>query len=230
MKKRMQHMAGQFRLALVTLSLVLVVMLCVFMVVGCADDGADDILGDYKFVLCEVTSNAEKQLTTLRYDDGREWAITTNVETETADTLYRAEAMVLEDADGQHIALGGISAVVSPMPKVYDAKNVKHDPVEVITAWRTPRYVNMRLAIGRGGQVHAVGFSDEGIVKNPSGTKTKCLSLLHDQNGDPDYYPQEILMSCPVYQYAGQLKAGSDSIRFVIHTRNAQPYVLTTVY
>lgn len=230
MKKRMQHMAGQFRTVLLTFVVFLLIALCAFMVMSCSNDEADDILADYKYVLCEVTTDANRHLATLRYDDGSERTITTDAEASTPDSLYRVEALVLEDPDGQHVALGGLSPVISPLPRIYLPQQQKRDPVDVVTLWRTPRYVNMRLAIPRGGSPHGIGFSDDGCVQHANGSRTRCISLFHDQNGDPAHYRAEYLLSCPVYQYADELTQGRDSIRFVIYTSDVSPTILTTVY
>lgn len=230
MKKRMKHMAGQFRMVLLTIVIFLLIALCAFMVMGCSSDDADDVLASYKYVLCEATTDAEKHITTLRYDDGSEWAVTNVAEATTADTTYRVEAAVIEDIDGRHVTLGGLSPVVSPLPFLRLPQQIHHDPVEVVSLWRSLRYVNMRIAIRRGGLPHGIGFCDDGIVQYPDGRKTRCFSLYHDQNGDPENYSSEYILSCPVYQYADQLTAGRDSIRFVIHTRAARPEILTTVY
>lgn len=230
MKKRMQHMAGQFRMVLLTIVVFFLIVLCAFMVMGCSSDEADDVLANYKYVICEAVTGADKHIATLRYDDGSEWSVTNVAEAATADTIYRVEAAVIEDIDGRHVTLGGLSPVVSPFPFVHGSQPVRRDPVEVVTMWRSPRYVNMRIAIARGGGPHGIGFCDDGIVHYPDGRKTRCFSLYHDKNGDPENYSSEYILSCPVYQCADQLAAGRDSVRFVVRTHSDRPYIFTTVY
>lgn len=200
-----------------TLGIVLLLLLCIFSVVGCSSD--DDDFPPYDTVFAEITTDNTGRAVSIRYDDGQERVITNEVKNLTPDSLYRVVTRIIDNPTEKTVTLYGLQGVISPMPKDYGVGKQHRDPVDVITAWRVPRYINLRLSVHRSSEsVHYIGFKDNGYISYESGKRTKVIELMHDQNGDADYFVEDLIVSCPVYQLADELRAGEDSVRMVITT------------
>lgn len=230
MKKRLKHLPAQFRWAATTVAILLLLLLCIFAVAGCGGDDAadDDQLPPYVRVVGELISDGQGAARVLRSSDGREQRVLNELAGLSPDSLYRIETYVLECKDG--VELYNAKLVFSPMPQSFERGKMKADPVAVVTAWREPRYVNMRLAVGCSyGAQHLMAFADEGLRDNADGSRTQLLRLYHDAAGDRDDFRQELLASCPVYQLADVLRAGVDSVQMTIATPKGD-FSLTTLY
>lgn len=213
--------------AAATTVIVLLLILCIFMVTGCSGD-SDDYLPPYQKTLCELLTDSTGCGTTVRFDDGHQSPLKTPIKDLRPDTLYRIGATTLEYAEG--VELYNAAAVFAPMPHTFKPEDVKLDPVEVLTAWREPRYVNLRLSVLRGSEAnHYMAFIDHPVHHNTDGTRTKTITFYHDRNGDGEHYRQETIVSCPVYHFGSSLRPGVDSVRMIVHTPSG-PATFTTLY
>lgn len=211
-------MRAQFRLAAVTLFVVLLLLLCIFMVVGCgSDDAATDFTPPYQKTLCEVLTDSTGCGVTVRFDDGHEAPLRNRIDELTPDSTYRVGATTVEDAQG--VTLYNATMIAAPMPAKFHPGETKADPVDVITVWREPRYINLRLAVACGNaETHSMAWADGGTLISTDGKRVKTVTFCHDRHDDPSYYRRETLVSCPVYQLAGELRQGRDSVRVVVNT------------
>lgn len=79
---------------------------------------------------------------------------------------------------------------------------VRHDPVTLRSAWRSPRYINLHLAAKTQGGTQYFGFAIDSIVATTETDGTAhqhaYLSLHHNQNGDPTSYTGELFASLPL--------------------------------
>lgn len=192
------------------------VVLALSFVASCGDD--DEILDNYRFDLCELVTDAQGCLTQLRFDDGRTLTPTKEFNQLAPDSLYRVLAVYVPTAEGK-AEIRQLGAVISPLPLVFERRPVLTDPVRVLTAWRTPRYFNLRVAISRSTlEKHILGFADEGIEKLNNGKRRLRLRLYHDRNNDPAHYDEETYLSCPTYPYEKRLTRGVDSVTMVVNT------------
>lgn len=223
--KRLKHMVGQMRTALLALVVILLLILCAVMVIGCASD--DDTMPNYTAILAEAITDRTGHIRTLRDDNGRTWTITNADTTSTpapnvADTLYRVRAWVIPEAQDLHLKVIRLDWLFSYTPRRITNTIVHHDPVESVSATITPRYINMRLAVKCSKlQNHQFAFIEESTLKNPDGTKTLTISLYHDTCGDPPSYTVDEVFSCPIHPYIGYLTPGTDKVRLVVHTNGA---------
>lgn len=228
MKKPRHNIRQQALWAAATTVIVLLLLLCIFMVTGCSGDDEPDYLPPYQKTLCELLTDSTGTGLTVRFDDGRESPLKTPVKDLRPDTLYRIGATTLEYAEG--VELYNASAVFAPMPVSIKAGELKTDPVEVLTAWREERYINLRLSVLRGSEAdHYMAFADNALMHNPNGSRTKIITFYHDRNGDGEHYRQETIVSCPVYQLSSVLRQGVDSVRMIVYTPTGRRS-FTTVY
>lgn len=218
MKKSLRNIPSQFRWTAFTTIVVLILLLCIFMVAGCSSDDNDaDYLPPYRLELCEIMTDGTGTATLMRYADGRECTLATQVRDLTPDSTYRVSAAILEGESGA--SLYNAHMVFSPMPHTINHGEMKTDPIDLLTCWRDCRYVNMRLSVKRSAEInHYLGFIDEGLRHNDDGTVTQILHLYHDHNADADNFRQEITVSCPIYHLADRLRPGTDSICMKVNT------------
>lgn len=227
--KRLKHMAGQFRTALLALVVVLLVLLCAIMAVGCTSDtDDDDAMPPLTAIFAEALTDHQGYIRTLRDDNGQLLTITnldtTAVTHNTPDSLYRVKAWIVPDGTPDHVKVAQLEWLYSYTPQRPLNTLVKHDPVQAVSATITPRYINMRLAI-RCAKIenHRFAFIEESILKDTDGTKTLTISLHHDNAGDPPNYTQDLHFSCPIYPYTNTLTPGRDKVRLVVHT-HGEPF------
>lgn len=228
MKNPLRNLPAQFRCTALTTLAVLILLLCIMVVAGCSSDDEPDYLPPYEQVLCEIMTDAKGVATTIRFDDGRERPLVTCPGSLTPDSLYRISAAVLEDEDG--VSIYNAAMVFSPMPVAMHEDDVKTDPVDVLTAWRDLRYINLRLSVKRSVAAgHFLTFIDDGVRNNPDGTCTYQLRLFHDGNADVDHFRDELIVSCPIYPLADHLRIGVDSVCLTVNTSDG-PQHCTMLY
>lgn len=223
MKNPLRNLPAQFRWTALTTLAVFILLLCIMVVVSCSSDDEPDYLPPYEQMLCEVMTDAKGVATTIRFDDGRERPLVTCPDGLTPDSLYRISAAVLEDESG--VSIYNAAMIFSPMPVVMKDEEVKIDPVDVLTAWRDLRYINLRLSIKRSVEAgHHLAFIDDGVCANPDGTCTSLLRLFYDNNDDEDHFRDELIVSCPIYPLADHLRVGVDSVCLAVNTPGGNRY------
>ncbi|WP_158608355.1 NigD-like C-terminal domain-containing protein [Alloprevotella sp. OH1205_COT-284] len=188
---------------------------CGLLLAACNDDDAP--FPPWRFELCELTTDARGTVEQVRFDDGRSLSPLQPISALRPDTLYRALALYLSTTDGK-ADLRRLSNVVSPMPKTFEA-GIRTAPVEIITLWRTKRYLNLRIGVPRNeGKKHYFGFANHGIKRHDNGRRCLHLELYHERIGTEVHYYEETFLSCPLYPYADQLTRGTDSVAITINT------------
>jgi len=197
------------------LMLALAVFLCPF-ATGCEGDNGP--LPAYCQELAELETDADGFASRLITDTGEALPVANRKGGLKSDSIYRVTALYTREASAA--VLHGATAVLSPVPRTYSESAVKTDPVALSAIWRGGRYLNLRIILQTGGRAHYFGFIDRGITETDRGTRILHVELLHDQNGDPLYYPRETILSCPLYPYADRLRSGTDSVSLHLHTFN----------
>lgn len=190
------------------LLLPLAVMLCQ----ACGDD--EEALPPYMMELADVTTDANGLLDKICTDDGDTLIISNKVGHFSADTTLRAVATYV--VNYPHAQLQGLQLALCLPPLEYQEGAVKTDPLDVVTCWQGGKYINFRLALKTGGKAgHKFGFIDHGLSKVGDAYILK-VELLHDQNGDPEYYTRESYISCDASEGASQ--GNADSIEITVNT------------
>lgn len=181
---------------------------------SCGDE--ETPLAPYREDILEVYTDADGFASHLLRDDGTRLTVANRVGSLPADTSYRVVALYVEEAES--VRLSSLSQVLAPLPQTYLHGTSMADPVGVEAVWSGGGYINLRLALKTGGLPHAFGFDDRGITAGAGGSRTLHLTLLHDQGSDPPYYTRTAYVACPLYPYADNLKAGSDSVMLTVPT------------
>ena len=191
---------------------VLSVMACL---VSC-DNEDNEYLDAYVNALGEFRTDHNGKVKEFCLDDGTTYTLTNDISGLTPDSIYRVQALYL--SNGSKTTITQYAEVLAPMPRQIEADKQKTDAVGLSAIWNGGRYINLRLALLTQGGVHYFAFMDEGTEIHEDGTKIKRIKLYHDQNGNGTYYTRELIISCPVYQYEGELQSGKDSVSLTIQT------------
>ena len=119
----------------------------------------------------------------------------------TPDSLARCIGYYEPVAGG--VRLYSASEVLSVLPmNAARVDSISQDPVEVVSIWQAPAYLNMRLGIRRGGKEHWLGFVEDSIrLAVRSGRTDIWFSLLHDAQGDAPAFTDFVYGSLPLASY-----------------------------
>lgn len=188
---------------------------------ACSDD-------DYVYpnVLTDMVDLHTDDTGTVRYlitDQGNEWRIQsrTGLDGLAPDTLYRTVTMYAplteSDAAEKEAMLYNTQLVLSPIPLPEEKfKEVKTDPVEIQSIWRSGKYLNLILQVKAKDQQHGYHFM-ENKRESKNGKQILYLTLYHDRNNDIEGFNRKVYLSVPLWAYSNVLHKG-DKIVFNINT------------
>ena len=165
---------------------------------------------------CAVTDDADSLV--LSPKRTAKWAAT-------PDSLYRA--LLYYNVPTSGIEVKAISLTSVPAPRVRpkdEVKEIATDPVVFNSAWmsREGRYINLGLSVKTGqadnvDEKQTVGLMCEDITTDSDGHKHYSLTLLHGQNGVPEYYSADLFVSIASYRLPEKPEKG-DEVTISINT------------
>lgn len=191
------------------------------LVFGFSACGTDDqpLAPALRYELGELHTDSQGKPTLVKLDnalfiEAKDYPLTLQ-----PSALYRV--LVAYDSaqpSGLSTKIHHIVTVPAPLPSA-SLENQRTVPVRLLSLWRTERYINLRLGIGRSYKgEHKAGFVDKGIIKHPDGRRTQIVQLFHNDGGDRSDYTQEIYLSCPTHHLRSTLRSHIDSLRFLVLT------------
>ena len=145
----------------------------------------------------------------------------------TPDSLYRALLYYNVPASGIEVKAISLTSVPAPRVRPKDeVKEITTDPVVFNSAWmsREGRYINLGLSLKTGqaegvDEKQTVGLMCDEVTTDAEGHKHYMLTLLHEQNGVPQYYSAELFMSIASYRLPEKPVKG-DELTIKINTYN----------
>lgn len=166
----------------------------------------------------ELDTDNDGNLKLIRTDDQKEYFSVKEVKLAgtTPDSTYRVQCKYQPEEE-EYVLIYDLKLLVSPHPKdpSFFNNEIKADPVKLTSIWKSGDYINLHLgAMTKDEAKHKFHFVKQ-ERSNSNGNRRVDLLLYHDQNGDPEAYTQDILLSCPLSSLA--LNPG-DSIYFHIRT------------
>lgn len=195
----------------------LIAMLCL-LVSSCDKDDADDY--SYPSVLTDLVEanvNSEQLLTSIRTDAGITYTTPNQqIKADRPDTTYRCLCSYEKGADNT-ARIYSIETIIAPLPKpASEFEELPQDPISVVSAWRSDRYVNMLFRyLTLGAEKHTFAFSEEERVSDEKGKTTVRVRLLHQRpEADAEAFTQKRYLSLPTYPYA----ATCDSVALIVPT------------
>lgn len=161
---------------------------------ACGDDTAD--YPSFVTDLVEVHTDASKTVVAISLDNGKRYAVSSEqkMKAEVADTIYRCYASYV--IDNGFVRLYELRHIISSYPVPYASfKQHPHEPVKIISMWKSGGYVNLHLGVLVSGvKSHSYDFCCDSIIDG-----TEYVSLLHLRpEGDGEAYTQHVYMSLPL--------------------------------
>ena len=155
--------------------------------------------------MADCPTDAGGTMTAILLDDGTRLTLTNPQTGLKKSVTYRALAGYTRQADRATLYS------LTPAALLRDSTSVAHcDPVNVVSLWRTSRYINLHLLPKTQGQAaHAWGFITDSITDRHA-----YLRLHHRQGQDPTSYSTD--------QYASLPLDLVDADRFTIRIRTFQ--------
>ncbi|RGN51199.1 hypothetical protein DWW69_04475 [Bacteroides sp. AF16-49] len=132
------------------------------------------------------------------------------------DSIYRLVAIYeIKDAKEPSAYIYTIGNVIAPEPIGQEqlAGEMKTDPVNIQSIWRSGDYLNMILLVKAQNKKHSFHF-----IEAQGANQTSCLrlTLYHDKGEDVEAYTQKAYLSVPLKKYSGIFSEG-DPILFTIN-------------
>ncbi len=141
--------------------------------------------------LVDCITDGQGTMVYLVTDDNVSYTLTNPQQGLIPNALYRC--LCGYTTDGQS------SATLYSLTGAYllrDSTAVKQaDPINVLSAWMTNRYVNLHLTVLTQGGEHTLGYAIDSI--SPDHERT-YISLHHSRQGDPEVYTTDLYASIPL--------------------------------
>ncbi len=186
-------------------------VLAVILLVACENDSYNTGDGRYSYLQAEMveayTTNTGV-INRVVTDEGTSLqlqpAITTKWATK-GDTVYRAWLYYDYCEGASSVKPRGASAVSVLIPiQTMRPDTLRTDPLTLESAWRSTsgKYINLRLAVKTGTNadgemgIQTIGVKCDTIRTN--GHEQFTFTLLHNQNGVPQYYSSTVFASIPL--------------------------------
>lgn len=167
--------------------------------------------------MADLYTNDGGSITHFVIDDGREYHIENPKSGFQPKSRYRVLCGYVPS--GSNATVYQLEGVI--ILRDSTEREPKRDPVNVVSAWRTPRYVNLHLAAKGQSLPHYWGFITDSVTITPQDAGDTLvhayLSLYHDQCIDPRSYTIEQYASLPLDSIPS-FKSQSGSITLSVTT------------
>lgn len=173
---------------------------------ACTTDGYEAGDGEYSYLRADFcmlhtsdTVLADRAVT----DEGETVVFKTPTKVKWAvkrDTLYRA--LIHYDANTKKLFSASRVLVIRPTVRAL-GKTYPADPLNIETVWIAGGYLNIGFALKSGvadsiGVKQTIGLLLDAPVSDGGGQRTIDLTMIHAQNGVPEYYTVRGYMSMPL--------------------------------
>ncbi len=172
------------------LTILLALSLCF---VACNDD--DDAYPSIITDILDGITNSSGALTTLQTDEGEAYTLTNPQSGLVKNAIYRCLCgYTLEGNKATLYSLSGVYILRD------STERAVKDPLPIVSAWQTSRYINLHLRPKTQGGTQYYGYVTDSIVDGHV-----YLSLHHRQNGDPEAYSTDVYASIPLDSIEGSV-------------------------
>ncbi len=177
------------------LALSLCTMLASLFASSCSHD--DEVYPSIISEMADLYTDAQGTTTKIVLDNNRTYNIENPQKGYTKNALYRVLCgFVPNGTDATLYQLTGVGIL-------RDSSSIaRRDPVDLLSVWRTSRYINMHLKAKTQGGRQYWGFITDSIVTKTEADGTEVIhayvSLHHNQNGDPASYSDDVFLSLPL--------------------------------
>ena len=173
----------------------------VMLLASCQDDSYQFPSAVREFFVAYLA--ADSTVNAIETDEGQRYNVVEN-RTDfkgTPDSLARCIGYY-EQVEGG-IRLYSAKRVFSVVPSTAaEFDSIVIDPVQVVSLWQSPAYLNMRLALRHGGEEHEFDFVQDSLrLAVHSGRTDIWFSLYHDAHGDTEAFTDFVYGSLPLATY-----------------------------
>ena len=163
-------------------------LLIPFSLSSCNDDN-DSPFPNLLTEMADCPTDAQGTMNYIVLDDDTKLFVTNPQKELKPNVLYRCLADYVIEDDGKATLYG-----LRSCPILHDSTAVAQtDPVNVVSLWRTPRYINLHLMPKTRGGSQTWGFILDNIVNRHA-----YLRLHHRQGDDPTAYSTDVYVSLPL--------------------------------
>ncbi len=172
-----------------------------FCLVSCSDD---DMYPSIITDILDGITNSSGTLTTLQTDEGETYTLTNPQSGLVKNAIYRCLCgYTLEGNNATLYSLSGVYILRD------STERAVKDPLPIVSAWKTSRYINLHLRPKTQGGTHCYGYVTDSIVDGHV-----YISLHHRQNGDPEAYSTDVYASIPLDSIEGSIITLQDQYDF----------------
>lgn len=210
---------------------------------ACSDsgDGQDGIYPSLLTELVEAHVGADSVVASILTDQGVSYTLSQRIPAFASDTVLRCLATYLPDDDASSSASSNTASAPTatlyqlqhvyseaPRPRAQFADSVAlpRDPVRILSAWQTDRWLNLYLGVPTHTNItHAFAFCADSLTTDADSARaTLHVSLLHRQpEADTPDFTQKTYLSLPLAPCAAQ----ADSLRLGIVTADGGEHILS---
>ena len=157
---------------------------------SCHDDNDDSPFPNLMTEMVDCPTDAKGTMTTIVLDDDTRLAVTNEQTDLKPNVTYRCLADYVIEDDGRATLYG-----LKSCPILRDSTAIAQcDPVNVVSLWRTRRYINLHLLPKTQDQ----GLHDWGFITDSIRGRHAYLRLHHRQGNDPTAYSTDLYASLPL--------------------------------
>lgn len=179
-------------------------LLITFFVIACNEE--EQVYPNIITEFAEMKVDGQGVADSIRLDNNVRYRISNKIKDLKPKATYRVVCGYIPN---------GSSATIYTLEAAYylrdSSRIAQQAPTEVLSAWRSGRFINLHLTPKTQGGTHYWGYSIDSLVGHNA-----YLSLHHNQNNDPISYSADVYASIPVDSIRGIQKG--DTISLSIQT------------
>jgi len=186
-----------------------VVLCCLSLVVACGKDVYHFPDASREFFTAYTASDSTIQA--IELDNGAYFKVIENTSNRkgTPDSVYRFIGYyeVLDEGVKLYSANRTVSSLPVPLAEI---DSLCTDPLDMVSIWKSGRFLNMRLALKHGNGEHEFGFAEDSI-RQMKGQNHLWFSFQHFADGDMEAFTDFVYASIPLKAYLEKYK------KFTLH-------------
>lgn len=190
----------------------ILLMLILLSFISCKGDGDSYVYPPIIFEFTTAQTNASGDVISIKTDKGITYQIdklftNSKLSANTQERIICYYTLIKEGGTDTKADLYAIAKPFTTIPKHFNEKDRKTDPVGVQSAWLAGEFINITALIKAQNKGHEFHFMEDAITTE-NGIPTITITLYHDKNGDMEAYTKMGYLSIPLMGYISQYPHG----------------------
>lgn len=180
--------------------LIKILIFAVFVVVASCNSDESASIPSFRTELVDVLTNSDSLVTEMLSDYGGRYTIHQTLKAPEPNARIRCRASYELNADSTAAQVYNISVVTCFPPQPVDSfTTFPHDPVNVVSVWKTPSYINLCIApLVNKGMKCKYSISADTVI-----SRTLHSSFLFERTTDvPEAYTHKLYHSIPLTDFS----------------------------